>query len=174
MKKVFSVLVLTSFLAVLAVPVLVSAAECGNCVTPPAEPNSCTCGAGSNVLTKESGLYCYKGTVYTSQAGCLAASGTTGGTGGDQVGKIPAPENIINEPGDLIRIIEDISDWIFTILLSVAGIMLILAGFFWITAGGNPENVKKASDMLRNALIGVAVAVGAKGLVVLIKSIIGG
>lgn len=52
--------------------------------------------------------------------------------------------------------------------------MLIMAGFFWITAGGNPENVKKASDMLRNALIGVAVAVGAKGLVLLIKNIIVG
>jgi len=83
------------------------------------------------------------------------------------------PETLIESGDDLILLIDTIGNWIFAILLGIAAIMLILAGFFWITAGGDPTKVTTASAMLKNALIGVAIALGAKGLVMVIGSLLG-
>jgi len=43
----------------------------------------------------------------------------------------------------------------------------------WVTAGGNIENTAKARQMLINALIGVAIGLGAKGLIAVVKSLLG-
>ena len=83
-----------------------------------------------------------------------------------------APE-LVSTAEDLIQLIENIGNWIFTALLAMAVIFLIVAGFFFITSGGNPEGVTKARQMLINALIGVAVALLAKGLVSVIGSLLG-
>ena len=74
---------------------------------------------------------------------------------------------------DVITIINRIGNWIFAVLLAIAGIMLILAGFFWVTAGGDPASVLKARQMLTNAIIGVVVALLAKGMVMAILKILG-
>ena len=83
------------------------------------------------------------------------------------------PEELISTPGDIIDLIDNIGNWIFTIVLSLAAIFLIVAGWLFVTAGGNPENVAKARQMLINALIGVAVALGAKGLVAVVGALLG-
>jgi len=83
------------------------------------------------------------------------------------------PEQIIGSGQELVDLINNVGNWIFTILLAIAAIFLIVAGFMFVTAGGNPENTTKARQMLINALIGVAVALGAKGLVAVITSILG-
>lgn len=85
-----------------------------------------------------------------------------------------AAPTIIETGEDLEELIATIGNWIFTILLAIAAIFLIMAGFFFITAGGNPEQVNKARQMLINALIGVAVGLGARGLVEVIRNILGG
>ncbi len=85
----------------------------------------------------------------------------------------PAP--IVFDTGEeMIDLIEDIGDWIFTIVLVVAAIFLIVSGFLFVTAGGDPAKVQMAKQMLINALIGVAVALLAKGLVAVIRSILAG
>lgn len=92
-------------------------------------------------------------------------------------GETPAeggPTEVISSGSDLIELIDNVGNWIFTILLSVAAIFLIVAGFMWVTAGGNPENVAKARQMLINALIGLAVGLGSKGLAAVISSLIEG
>jgi len=166
MKKVLSVLILTSFLAVLAVPALVSAIDnCPYRSCNGVNPIGCRCGSA---VTTDSHKWCTTEMAFNNYDNCYAAMG-----GGSGNGYQEAP-TVITTGGDLVNLINKVGNWIFTILLAVAGIMLIMAGFFWITAGGNPENVKKASDMLRNSLIGVAVAVGAKGLVLLIENIVKG
>ena len=164
MKKVLQTLFLISFLAVLVVPTIILAAECPNCSTITVQ---CTCGA--NVLNAAGGLYCYNSTVYSSLSACQAAMG---GTGTSQTGYQPIPTNVPSTPGELITLIDTIGNWFFTALLAIAVIFLVMAGFFFITAGGNPENVNKARQMLINALIGVAVGLAAKGLVMIIKGFI--
>lgn len=74
--------------------------------------------------------------------------------------------------GDLVDKINDIGNWAFTGLLALAAIFLVVAGYFFVTAGGNPENVNKARQMLINALIGVAIGLAARGLVAVITSIV--
>ena len=83
-----------------------------------------------------------------------------------------APE-LIATGQELVELIETIGNWIFTVLLVVAAVFLIVAGFMFVTAGGNPEAVTKARQMLINALIGVAIALLAKGLVLLVGNILG-
>ena len=60
------------------------------------------------------------------------------------------------------------TNWFFGIVLTIAAIILIAAGFNYITAGGNEEKIRTAFNMVTSALIGVAIAVLAKGLVYLI------
>lgn len=83
------------------------------------------------------------------------------------------PTDVITSGEDLLEIIDNITNWIFVILLAVATLFLIFAGFLFVTAGGNPEQTTKARQMLINALIGVAIALGAKGLVAVVKSLLG-
>ncbi len=74
--------------------------------------------------------------------------------------------------GGLLDTMNDIGNWIFTGLLILAAVFLVVAGYFFVTAGGNPENVNKARQMLVNALIGVAVGLAARGLIAVIENII--
>ncbi len=59
----------------------------------------------------------------------------------------------------------DIVGTVINVLLGTLGtifiILIIVAGFNWMTAGGNEEQVKKAGDMIRRAIIGLIVIVGA-------------
>jgi hypothetical protein len=91
----------------------------------------------------------------------LAQSNTTG--------QQTVPENL-----DMIQVLNNIVDWLFTILLVVAALFIIIAAFYFITASGNPETVAKARNFVLYALVGVAVAVAARGLVALIQRIVGG
>ncbi len=86
----------------------------------------------------------------------------------------PIPAAPFESTGDLIDKIEDIGNWVFTGLLVIAAIFLVVAGYFFVTAGGNPENVNKARQMLINALIGVAVGLASKGLIAVIGNIVQG
>lgn len=74
----------------------------------------------------------------------------------------------------LISIINTIANWIFAILLALAVVMLLLAAFNWLTSGGSEEKVSSARRMLIWALVGIAVALAAKGLVEIVKALIGG
>ena len=78
----------------------------------------------------------------------------------------------ISEAQDLIDLIVTIGNWIFAGVLAIAAVFLIVAGFMFVTGGGSPEQVNKARTMLINALIGVAIALGARGLVAVVESIL--
>ncbi len=59
--------------------------------------------------------------------------------------------------GDLMAMI----GMLIKVLLSVLGVvllvMIIYGGFLWMTAGGNETQVKKAKDIMQNAIIGVLI-----------------
>jgi len=156
MKKVLAQLFLISFLAVLVVPVIASAAECINCTESSAQ---CTCGA--NVLPATIGgggtQYCLNGAVKSSLAICLADAGSST--------SVTTVQGLLNK-------IDEISGYIRTGLFGIAGIFLIIAGYYFVTGGGEPEKLTKARQMLINALIGVAIAVAATGLVGIVKDLV--
>ncbi len=74
--------------------------------------------------------------------------------------------------GDIQNLINEIGRYIFAALIAVAAIFLTVAGFFFVTAGGNPETLKTARQMLINSLIGIAVALAARGLISIIASLL--
>ena len=74
---------------------------------------------------------------------------------------------------NIMTLLGRIVDWLFAILLIVAAIWLIIAGYYFITAHGDPDRVSKARNMVLWALIGVLVAFAARGLVELVKTIAG-
>ena len=65
-------------------------------------------------------------------------------------------------------------NWVFGIVIFIAAIMLIWAGFTYVTSSGDSEKMKKALNSVVYALIGIGVAVLAKGLVYMICVFVGG
>jgi len=68
---------------------------------------------------------------------------------------------------DVLQALDRTTNWLFVILLIVAAIFIIIAGYFFITAQGDPENIKKARNMVLYGVIGAMVGFLAKGLVIL-------
>jgi hypothetical protein len=70
--------------------------------------------------------------------------------------------------------VDRITNYVFVILLIVAVIFLLLAGFQFVTAGGDPDKVNSARQNVMYAMIGVTVAILAKGIVALVRGVVGG
>lgn len=73
---------------------------------------------------------------------------------------------------DVMAVLNRIVDWLFAILIAVAAIAIVIAGFYFVTASGNPEQITKARNFILYALIGVMVALLARGMVVLVQKIV--
>jgi len=74
---------------------------------------------------------------------------------------------------DLPTVIANLRIWIMGILLAVATLFAVLAGVYWVTAGGDPAQVDKAKGALRNALVGYGLAVLAPVLLTVVQGIVG-
>jgi len=79
----------------------------------------------------------------------------------------------LEAPTDVIAVLTKVTNWLFAILLIIAVIFIIIAAFQFVTAGGSEEQVNKARTHLTYALIGIGLAVLAKGLVALVRTIVG-
>lgn len=75
---------------------------------------------------------------------------------------------------DIMETLGRISDWLFAILLIIAAIFIIIAGFYFVTAQGDPDKVSTARMFVLWALIGVLVGFLAKGLVILVDRMVRG
>lgn len=69
--------------------------------------------------------------------------------------------------------IHTISDWIFWIVFVVAALIIVVAGLMFMTAGGNPDKLKKAQNILIYGIVGAIVAVVAKFLPAVARYFIG-
>jgi len=52
-------------------------------------------------------------------------------------------------------------------------IFLIIGGFQWITAGGDPKALDSARGRITNALIGIVIVVAAYSIAIIIESVLG-
>jgi len=62
-----------------------------------------------------------------------------------------------------------VGNLLFTILLVLSVIFLLYAGILFVMASGSPEQVEKARHIIMYALIGIVVAVLARGIVYFIQ-----
>jgi len=73
-----------------------------------------------------------------------------------------------------MEVITKIVNWLFAFLLVFAVIFIIIAGFQFVTAGGDPEKVKTARQSVIYAIIGLAIAFLARGITALVERIVTG
>ena len=150
MKKVLPVIVLGVLLFGMAGGVLATAGD------PCCADGDCDTGE----TCENAGSPCIYAPPVTMNTGTCSAAGGGGG--------------IITDPQDVIDLIERVTTWVFTIVMALAILFIVLAAFFYITAAGNPETIGKGKTMLIYALVGIAVAVLARGLPLLIQAILEG
>ena len=74
---------------------------------------------------------------------------------------------------DVLDLVVRITNWIFTFLIAVVVIMVLVAGYMFVTAGGNPDQQAKARMVLIYALIGFAVGMIARGVIALVAAVMG-
>jgi len=81
-----------------------------------------------------------------------------------------ADDPLIESGDDVVQIIQNIGVWFFRVFLVATIIAFIIAGFFYLTAAGNPNNMTRAHNMIKYALIGVVVALLAGSAVAIVES----
>lgn len=71
-----------------------------------------------------------------------------------------------------INTVEGITDWLFVAFLLFAVIMIVVAAFQFVGAGGDPNSVSQARSKLIWAAVGISIAVLAKGVPIALRVII--
>ncbi len=70
------------------------------------------------------------------------------------------------------ELIEAIIRFLRNLALVVAPLVIIIAAYFFLMSGGNPEKVTQAKNMILYALIGLAIILMAEGIIHLIRTVI--
>ena len=68
------------------------------------------------------------------------------------------------QPEELIERINKIVRWIVTLLVVFSAIFIVMAGFNYVTSGGDEDKISKAKTQLLYGLVGVGIAVLAYAL----------
>lgn len=80
----------------------------------------------------------------------------------------------VNGTTDLFTIIGNILNIVFAILGILLLAYLVYAGYLWMTAAGNPEQVDKARSYIKNAIIGLVIVVSSFAVSRFILGLLGG
>lgn len=73
----------------------------------------------------------------------------------------------------IIGILDRFISWLFAILLALAVIFIIMAAFKYLTAAGDMEKIKSAHSMLIYAMVALGVGLISRGLVFLVRQLLG-
>ncbi|MEK7510323.1 MAG: hypothetical protein AAB567_02045 [Patescibacteria group bacterium] len=73
----------------------------------------------------------------------------------------------------LIELIDNLLNFLFTLALIGAPILLVIAGVMFMTAAGNPSRISTARNMLMWTIIGFGVILLSRGLIILLQGILG-
>lgn len=73
---------------------------------------------------------------------------------------------------DLGTVIDSVRTWVTGLLAALATLFLTIAGFRYLTAGGNPRALEQAKDAIKSALIGYALAGMAPILVQILRQVL--
>ena len=84
-------------------------------------------------------------------------------------------ETIFNPIGteDFQELIKRFVDYALVLLTPLSVIMVLLTGYFYMTAGGNEEKVKRAHKTLIWTVIGIAIVLLAKSAQIIIETALG-
>ena len=96
----------------------------------------------------------------------------------DQDSELRQGVDIIQQPlglpaTDIREIIANIIRAALGLLGLVTVILMMYAGYLWMTAGGNDEQIIKAKSILKNAVIGLAIILSAYSIVLFVMKMLG-
>ena len=95
-------------------------------------------------------------------------SGSSSSAGGGL--KIQSPAGI---PDDVCAIINSVTDFIIAVSIPIAGLMILYGAFLMLTAAESPKRFEAGKNTILYTVIGLAVILLAKGLVVIITQLLG-
>ena len=99
--------------------------------------------------------------------------GEPGDNGGGEPGDDWSVPNPLGEGTTFETLVTNIANWIFTLAIPIAVIVIIYSGVLFMMAGGNEEKIAQAKKTLFWAIVGVSIALIGNGLIYLIKDILG-
>lgn len=73
----------------------------------------------------------------------------------------------------VVDIVYTITDWVFYFVLIIAVLMMVIGGFFYITAAGDPEKVGRGKMILTLSVVGLVIAIIAKLIPPLVRFFLG-
>ncbi len=82
------------------------------------------------------------------------------------------PPNVNLTKEEAIRILNGIVNWFFAIVLILAVIFLLYAAVLFFFSAGNEDSVADARRAVVWAIVGIAVALLSKGLIILVASLL--
>ncbi|MFA5413560.1 MAG: pilin, partial [Patescibacteria group bacterium] len=118
--------------------------------------------------TTESSSQCWSKSDCVSKtencAACFEPQETFCGTGRGFCYAKPVPATLeislggLSEVSDPAQYISQLYQWTISVTGILAGIMIMIGGLLYLTAGGSPERVSNAKSYISNALIGLILA----------------
>jgi len=78
------------------------------------------------------------------------------------------------EKESIAEVITGIVDWTYKIALIVAPLMIMLGGFYLVTAAGDPGRVDTGKKIITWTIVGIIVVLLATSVKVVIESLLGG
>jgi hypothetical protein len=82
------------------------------------------------------------------------------------------PQTKLNNVGGVLKLIQYITNWMFTGLLVLAVLMIIIAAYHYLFSGGDEEGTGKAKKYLIYTVIAIAVAMLAKGVTFIVAEVL--
>ena len=82
-------------------------------------------------------------------------------------GDIPAAGSL-----DIWTKLKKVLNWFFNIVIIIGALYIVYAGWIYITAAGDDEKAKKGLSGLVQALIGIGIALLAKGLIYVVSQFV--
>lgn len=83
-----------------------------------------------------------------------------------------APTPVTDIQG-VLRIINTLINWIFTLLLIIAAVYIMLAAFSYLFSAGEAEKVAEAQNKLIYAAVAIGVGLIAKGVEFIVRQLLG-
>jgi len=77
------------------------------------------------------------------------------------------------ETEDFEVIIGKIIDFIFKIAIPIVPLMMIYAGFLFVTAGGSTQKIEQAKNIIIWTIVGLAIVLLARGFLAIIEQLLG-
>ena len=73
----------------------------------------------------------------------------------------------------LTDLIDGIINFIFWVATVLAPLMIVIAAFYFVTSAGNPNQIAIAKKIILYTLIGYAIILLSKGLIIILREILG-